>query len=100
MCSPIRFTRPGARATRTGVAGEGRGPNACTKAAGGGGEVMRVEIFPSLLTSPGGRCDSLRARARARAQEPLCVAWRTRVTDLMDPPGPGPGDRQVVRPCR
>src|SRR2546423_1400194 len=44
MCSPIKFTRPGARTTCTGPGGEGGAPNARANAAARGAEAMRLEI--------------------------------------------------------
>src|SRR2546421_3411651 len=54
MCSPIRFTRPGARATRTGPAVEGGGgaPNARANAAAKGVEAMRGEHPPMRKKGP------------------------------------------------
>src|SRR5205823_5970869 len=60
---------------------------------------MRVEIFPSLLTSPGGRCHPERARARARAKDLLAVASRTRGTDAMDLLGAALAEQQILRAC-
>src|SRR5256886_697259 len=44
MCSPIKFTRPGARTTCTGPKREGGAPNARANAAPRGVEAMRLEI--------------------------------------------------------
>src|SRR5256885_5335224 len=62
MCSPIRFTRPGARATRTGVAGQGGGSNARANAAARGVEAMGVAFSLKQVLRACGAQDDKPAR--------------------------------------
>src|SRR5205823_8929269 len=80
MCSPIRFTRPGARATRTGLVGEGGGgaSNARANAAARGVEAMRVEFSLLYLQARAGVVILSERAERARAKDLLAVASRTK----------------------
>src|SRR5437763_1639787 len=101
MCSPIRFTRPGARATRTGLVGEGGGgaSNARANAAARGVEAMRVEFSLLYLQARAGVVILGERAERARAKDLLAVASRTRGTDAMDLLVAALAEQQILRAC-